>query len=150
MLSWLLFQLKQTQKLHLHLDLGRTLVNRVGNCGQKHTFTECDGSGLFQDGDASSHRAQGVTKLFDENDVNHMSSHLRPIEHLWKSLEQHVRQHSPPPSSKHHLKENLVEERCSIPPVQLQRLVETIPSTLKLFWRLLLRHFMCSFKNTYL
>ena len=48
-----------------------------------------DGSGLFQDDDASNHRTRGVPEWFDgyKNDVNHMlwpsqSSHLNPTEHL--------------------------------------------------------------------
>ena len=37
------------------------------------------------------------------------------------------RQRSPPPSSKHQMREYLLEEWCSIPPVEFQRLVESMP-----------------------
>ena len=84
----------------------------------KHFYP--DGSGLFQDDNAPIHRARGVTEWFDEyeNDVNHMlwpsqSPDLNPIEHLWEILDRRVRQRSPPPSSKHQMREYLLEEWCS-------------------------------------
>ncbi len=67
-----------------------------------------------------------------ENDVAHMlwpsqSPDLNPLEHLWRILGQRVRQRSPPPSSKHQMREYLLEEWCPIPPVGIQRLVESMP-----------------------
>ena len=84
----------------------------------KHFYP--DGSGLFQDANDPIHRERGVTEWFDEyeNDVNHMlwpsqSPDLNPIEHLWEILDRRVRQRSPPPSSKHQMREYLLEEWCS-------------------------------------
>ncbi len=68
-----------------------------------------------------------MEKKFDEyeNDVNHklwpsQSPDLNPIQHVWEILDRRVRQHSPPPSSKHQIGEYLLEE-------WLQRLVESMP-----------------------
>ncbi len=92
----------------------------------KHFYS--DGSGLFQDDSAPIHRALGVTEWFDgyENDVTHMLW-PNPIEHLWEILDRRVQQHSPPPLSTHQMKEYLLEEWCSIPPVEFQSLEELMP-----------------------
>lgn len=97
-----------------------------------------DGSGLFQDDNAPLHRSQEVTQWFNENenDVNHMlwpsqSPDLNPIEHLWEILEQRVRQRSPPPLSKEQMREYLSEEWCSIPPLEFQKLVESMQSRIE-------------------
>ena len=83
----------------------------------KHFYP--DGSGLFQDDNTLIHRVRGVTEWFDEyeNYVNHMpwpsqSPDLNPTEHLWETLDR-VRQRSSPPSSKHQMREYLLEEWCS-------------------------------------
>ncbi len=47
--------------------------------------------------------------------------------HLCEILDRRVRQHSLTPSSKHQMREYILEEWCSIPPVEFQRLVESMP-----------------------
>lgn len=75
-----------------------------------------DGSGLFQDDNASIHRAQDFTEWFDEyeNDANHIlwvsqTPDLNPTEHLQEFLDQHVRQCYPSPTSKGQMREYLME-----------------------------------------
>uniref|UniRef100_A0A3B4YAJ7 Tc1-like transposase DDE domain-containing protein n=1 Tax=Seriola lalandi dorsalis TaxID=1841481 RepID=A0A3B4YAJ7_SERLL len=78
-------------------------------------------NGLFQENDDDAiRRARGVTEWFDEyeNNVNHMlwppeSPDLNPVNHLCQILDQHVRQHSTLPSSKHQMREYLLEELYS-------------------------------------
>ncbi len=67
-----------------------------------------------------------------ENDVNHMlwpsqPPDLNPIEHLSGILDRHVRKRSPPRLSKHQIREYLLEEWYSFPPVEFQRLIELMP-----------------------
>lgn len=78
-----------------------------------------DGRGLFQDDSKPPpvHRERRLAERFDkdENDVNHKqyTSHspdLKLIKHLREILERGVRQRSPPVSSKHQLKEYILEE----------------------------------------
>ncbi len=74
-----------------------------------------DGSGLFQNDNAPIHRARGVTEWFDMNHTLWPSQlpDFNPTEHLWEILDWHVRQRSPPPSSKHQMRDYLLEEWCS-------------------------------------
>ena len=55
------------------------------------------------------------------------SPDLNPIEPLWEILEQCLRKHYPPPSTKHQIMEFLWGKRGLIPPVQFQTLVEFMP-----------------------
>lgn len=71
------------------------------------------------------------TRRVTENDVTHMlcplqSQYLIPVEHLWEILD--VGQCSPtPPSSKCFI---YLEKMVFIPPVEFQRLEETVVDTL--------------------
>jgi hypothetical protein len=55
------------------------------------------------------------------------SPDLNPIEHLWEILKRRLRQHFPPPSTKHQITEHLVEEWCRFAPIEFQTLVESMP-----------------------
>lgn len=52
---------------------------------------------------------------------------LNLIKHLWEIFDRHGRQGAPPSSSKHQMRDFLLEEWCSIPPVELHRLVLSMP-----------------------
>lgn len=55
-------------------------------------------------------------------------SNLKPAEDLWEFLEWRIRQCSSTSSSKHHLKENLLKEWCSMTLAQFHQLVESMAS----------------------
>ena len=77
--------------------------------------SRCFHTGVFPD----------LTKQF-----NHpmLQSHdLNQIKNLWEILERHLRQHFPPPSTKHPIMQFLMEECCLLPPLEFQTLVESMP-----------------------
>jgi hypothetical protein len=67
------------------------------------------------------------------------SQDVNPIKHLWKILEQRLRQRFLPPSTKQQLMEFLVEDWCRNPSIEFQTLVESMPrhieAVLEARWR---------------
>lgn len=71
-----------------------------------------------------------------KNDVAHLlwpsqSSDLNLREHKWEILDKRLRQRSLPPPLRHKIRDYLSEEWCSVPPEELRRLGESMPSSIE-------------------
>ena len=75
------------------------------------------------------HRAQGLAEWFDGNHMlwPTLFPDLKMAQYLWESLDLHTCQRSQPPSSRNQQREYPLEKCVSILPVQIHRLVESMP-----------------------
>lgn len=86
---------------------------------------------IFQDDNATPHRARVCTDFLQQAGVNRMlwpsnSPDLNPIEHLWDQLERRVRANHPPPANLHELLGWLQQEWAAVPQAFLANLVRSM------------------------
>ncbi|GBN35813.1 hypothetical protein AVEN_66284-1 [Araneus ventricosus] len=92
------------------------------------------GNGIFQQDNASCHRARIVLECFEENTNEfHLlpwqpnSSDLDPMEHIWDVMERHLRAQTPPCQNISTLRDRCLDIWYNPFPVMYQKLVAAMP-----------------------